>query len=153
ALTDRVSRLKVRVYDEAGHSSSELWKALAYGQFVGGGSVTTSGTGTGSGNASVAVPISNYLFQNVEHYLRSPGFIDTVDLRGSAGTANSTSTGPLSVVGVGKYVTPDIYVKYSRDFSGSAEEQTNLDYRLTRRLLVKGQRIRRPGGNSQNLPL
>jgi len=157
ALTDRVSRLKVRVYDEGGqHTSSELWKALAYGQFVGGGTITTAGggTATASENAggSVAVPISNYLFQNVEHWIGSTGFIDTIDLRGSTGTANSTSTSPISVVGVGKYVTPDIYFKYSRDFSGSAEEQTNLDYRLTRRLLVKGQRIRRAAANSQNLP-
>jgi len=157
ALTDRVSRLKVSVYDEAGtHTSSELWKALAYGQFVGGGSITTTngtaGTANETANGSVAVPISNYLFQNVEHWIGSTGFIDTIDLRGATGTANNTSTSPISVVGVGKYVTPDIYFKYSRDFSGSAEEQTNLDYRLTRRLLVKGQRIRRAAANPQNLP-
>lgn len=153
SVTDRVSRLKVRVYDEKGTPQNELWKALAFGQFVQSSGIdVTSGGSTGSQeSANVAVPISNYLFQNVEHWIGGTGIIDTIDLRGSAGqtSPDGSTTGPISVVGVGKYVTPEFYFKYSRDFSGQAEEQISADYRVTRHLLVKGQQIRRPTSKDQ----
>jgi hypothetical protein len=97
----------------------------------------------------VALPISNYLFQNIEHVLGGTGFVDTIDLRSGAsaqasgGGASTSSGSPVSMVGVGKYVTPDLYLKYARDFSGTGEEQINADYRFTRHLLLKGQQINR----------
>jgi translocation-and-assembly-module (TAM) inner membrane subunit TamB-like protein len=143
ALTDRVSRLKVRVYDDEGTSPNDLWKALAFGQFVPMTGVSTQSASGGGVDPSVAVPISNYLFQNVERWIGSSGFIDTIDLRGSGGAADgSKSTSALSVVGVGKYVTPQFYFKYSKDFSAKAEQEISADYRVTRHLLLKGQQIR-----------
>jgi autotransporter translocation and assembly factor TamB len=146
ALSDRVSRLKVRVYDDENTPANDLWKALAFGVFVP-TSGFQSGGGSGNGNeaAGVALPITNYLFQNVERWLGGAGFVDTIDLRSSASSGGKEATGaPVSVVGVGKYVTPQLYVKYSRDFSGDAGEQIDADYRVTRFLLLKGQQIRRP---------
>jgi len=144
ALTDRVSRLKVRVYDDVGTPPNDLWKALAFGQFVPMSGVSTEAAATGGVDPSVAVPISNYLFQNVERWIGSSGFIDTIDLRGGTGGAadGSKSTSALSVVGVGKYVTPQFYFKYSKDFSAKAEQEISADYRVTRHLLLKGQQIR-----------
>jgi autotransporter translocation and assembly factor TamB len=144
ALTDRVSRLKVRVYDDNGTPPNDLWKALAFGQFVPlGGVGTTEAAASGGVDPSVAVPISNYLFQNVERWIGSSGFIDTIDLRGSGAAADQNkSTSALSVVGVGKYVTPQFYFKYSKDFSATAEQEISADYRVTRHLLLKGQQIR-----------
>ena len=160
ALSDRVSRLKVRVYDDEGTPPNDLWKALALGQFApSSGLSVASGTTTTQENPGVALPISNYLFQNLEHWLGGTGFIDTIDLRSGASatasggtTANgTTSASAVSMVGVGKYVTPELYLKYSRDFSGVGEEQINADYRFTRHLLIKGQQIRRPPA-TQDLP-
>ncbi|HTK69606.1 MAG TPA: translocation/assembly module TamB domain-containing protein [Candidatus Eisenbacteria bacterium] len=145
ALTDRVSRLKVRVYDDADPPTpaNDLWKALAFGQFVPMSGVSTEAAATGGVDPSVAVPISNYLFQNVERWIGSSGFIDTIDLRGSGGAADGNkSTSAVSVVGVGKYVTPQFYFKYSKDFSAKAEQEISADYRVTRHLLLKGQQIR-----------
>jgi autotransporter translocation and assembly factor TamB len=143
ALTDRVSRLKVRVYDDEGTPPNDLWKALAFGQFVPMSGLSTEASATGGVDPSVAVPISNYLFQNVERWIGSSGFIDTIDLRGSGGAADgSKSTSALSMVGVGKYVTPQFYFKYSKDFSAKAEQEISADYRVTRHLLLKGQQIR-----------
>jgi autotransporter translocation and assembly factor TamB len=141
SLTDRMSRLKVTVYDDAGTSQNELWKALAFGQFVRGYDV--SSTAASGADASVMVPISNYLFQNVERWLGSTGFIDTIDLRGG-GNADDTDdrNSPISAFGVGKYVTPELYFKYSREFSGETDEQISADYRVSRHLLLKGQQIR-----------
>ena len=81
----------------------------------------------------------------MEHWLSGSGFIDTIDLRSGANAPSASQSGgsPISLVGVGKYVTPDFYLKYSRDFSGAGEEQINADYRVTRFLLLKGQQIRR----------
>ncbi len=154
ALTDRVSRLKVRVYDDAGTPPNDLWKALAFGAFAPGGSTDITqgnGTATQENAAGVAVPITNYLFQNVERWIGGTGFIDTIDLRSSANTGGSTTSaaGPISVVGVGKYVTPEVYLKYTRDFSANSEEQINADYRVTRSLILKGQQIRRPTGQDR----
>jgi len=147
SLSDRVSRLKVRVYDDVGTPPDALWKALALGQFstTAGLNVSTTGTSTTQELSGVTLPISNYLFQNVEHWLGGSGFIDTIDLRSGANVPNTSQSGgaPISLVGVGKYVTPDFYLKYSRDFSGAGEEQINADYRVTRFLLLKGQQIRR----------
>ncbi|HKW51790.1 MAG TPA: translocation/assembly module TamB domain-containing protein, partial [Candidatus Eisenbacteria bacterium] len=140
SLSDRVSRLKVRVYDDAGTAPDALWKALAIGQFssTAGLDVSAAGTSTGQEVSGVTLPISNYLFQNVEHWLGGSGFIDTIDLRSGANTPSTSQSGgsPISLVGVGKYVTPDFYLKYSRDFSGAGEEQINADYRVTRFLLL-----------------
>ena len=159
ALSDRVSRLKVRVYDDEGTSPNDLWKALALGQFApsAGLSAASGGAATTQDTPGAALPISNYLFQNIEHWLGGTGFIDTIDLRSgasasasgsSSSSSASTNTSPVSMVGVGKYVTPALYLKYARDFSGVGEEQINADYRFTRHLLIKGQQIRRPPGDS-----
>jgi hypothetical protein len=156
ALSDRVSRLKVRVYDDKGTSPNDLWKALALGQFAPSAGVDVSSGGSEE-LPGAALPISNYLFQNLEHWLGGTGFIDTIDLRSGAsaaasgGTSNSGGS-PVSMVGVGKYVTSDLYLKYARDFSGTGEEQINADYRFTRHLLLKGQQINRKASTSGQEP-
>jgi hypothetical protein len=141
AISDRMSQLKVTVYDAEGTPPNDLWKALAFGQFVPGYSVSSAEAG--GSDADVLVPISNYLFQNVERWIGSTGFIDTIDLRGgglNGGPEEEDS--PISAFGVGKYVTPELYFRYSREFSGQADEQISADYRVTRHLLLKGQQIR-----------
>ena len=154
ALSDRVSRLKVRVYDDENTPTNDLWKALAFGVFVPtSGYQASSGSNGGSEAANAALPITNYLFQNVERWLGSSGFVDTIDLRSSAsaGGKEQTEGAPVSVVGVGKYVTPQLYVKYSRDFSGAGEQQIDADYRMTRFVLLRGQQIRRTEKDSESL--
>jgi autotransporter translocation and assembly factor TamB len=53
----------------------------------------------------------------------------------------------LGAVGVGKYVTPTLYLRYSRDFSGTAEQKISAEYRVTRRLLLKGEQVQHPAQN------
>ncbi|MGH7680429.1 MAG: translocation/assembly module TamB domain-containing protein, partial [Candidatus Eiseniibacteriota bacterium] len=155
ALSDRVSRLKVRVYDDNPNTSpNDLWKALALGQFAPSAGVNVNAGPSSLDTPGAALPISNYLFQNLEHIIGGTGFVDTIDLRSGAsaqasgGGSTTTSSSPVSMVGVGKYVTPDLYLKYARDFSGTGEEQINADYRFTRHLLLKGQQINRKAGTT-----
>ena len=149
SLTGRASQPVVHLWGGKGLegvAQADLWKSLTFGQFSASGSDDRlSGGESGSG---LNVPIRDYLFRNAERWLSSSGFIDTIDLRSGArsGTSQGTVGGPidLGTVGVGKYVTSDLFLNYSRDFSGRAESELSAEYRVTRRLLLKGQQIQRP---------
>jgi len=145
-LSGRASQLKVHLRDDAGDNESYLWKVLTIGQFTtaGAGSATASPTPLAPTGPDATLPVRNYLFRNAERWLADVGFIDTIDLK--SGTATGTpSSGTIGILGIGKYVTPELYVKYSRNFSGTAEQAQTLsaEYRVTRHLLLRGEQIRR----------
>ncbi|MGE5175032.1 MAG: translocation/assembly module TamB domain-containing protein [Hyphomicrobiales bacterium] len=156
SLTGRASEPQVHLWDEEGTSQADLWRALTFGQFTSFGTqdLAQNGGTTAGATPDLTLPIRDYLFRNAERWLSSSGFIDTIDLRSGARTGGTTGTGtgPVDVgtVGVGKYVTRDLYLNYSRDFSGKAEEQISAEYRVTRHLLLRGQQIVRPP--SSDLP-
>jgi len=148
-LSGRASQLKVHLHDDAGNNESYLWKVLTIGQFTNAGSeVATSSTGPAAGDATL--PVRNYLFRNAERWLADVGFIDTIDLKSGTATSTGPSAGTIGLLGVGKYVTPELYVKYSRNFSGTAEQAQSVsaEYRVTRHLLLRGEQVR-PGPGSQ----
>ncbi len=160
-LSGRASQLKVHLHDDRQSNESYLWKVLTVGQFTAVGAeqlvAGTPGTPEVPGSAPVAgsdatLPVRNYLFRNAERWLADVGFIDTIDLK--SGTASGTSPGAstIGLVGVGKYVTPELYVKYSRNFSGTAEQAQSVsaEYRVTRHLLLRGEQVR-PGPQSSTL--
>jgi hypothetical protein len=158
-LSGRSSQLKVHLHDDASpsHPESYLWKVLTIGQFTAVGAEQQAALNGGTaepGSAPLAggdatLPVRNYLFRNAERWLADVGFIDTIDLKsGTASGTNPTGT-TIGLVGVGKYVTPELYVKYSRDFSGTAEQQQSLsaEYRVTRHLLLRGEQFRTGPGS------
>ena len=142
-LSGPSSQLKVHLHDE-GASENYLWKALTFGQFT-----TVSETqvvGPSAAGPDATLPVKNYLFRNAERLIADVGFIDTIDLksgRASTTTAGTGSTPLVGHLGVGKYVTPELYLKYSRDFSGSAEQKISAEYRVTRYLLLRGEQVHR----------
>ncbi|HSQ58976.1 MAG TPA: translocation/assembly module TamB domain-containing protein [Acidobacteriota bacterium] len=145
AITGRASQMQIRPWDEDGSSPTELWRELSLGQFsaVQG---PTDLTGGDSENAAFGeVAIRGYLFRNAERWISSSGFIDTIDLQSGAGQRRSDVGGAidLGAVGVGKYVTRDLFLKYSRDFSGATDQSISAEYRVTRHLLLRGQQIQR----------
>jgi hypothetical protein len=159
-LSGRASQLKVHLHDDAGHNESYLWKVLTIGQFTAAGAEQQPlGTPSALSPAPVTgsdatLPVRNYLFRNAERWLADVGFIDTIDLK--SGTASGTSPGAstIGLVGVGKYVTPELYVKYSRNFSGTAEQAQSVsaEYRVTRHLLLRGEQVRPGPGSSTVSP-
>ena len=150
-LSGRSSQLKVHLHDDAGHNESYLWKVLTIGQFTAAGAeqLATPGTSAPVAGGDATLPVRNYLFRNAERWLSDVGFIDTIDLKSGTASGTSPTAGTIGLVGVGKYVTPELYVKYSRDFSGTAEQAQSVsaEYRVTRHLLLRGEQVR-PGPNS-----
>jgi hypothetical protein len=148
AVTGRSSQLQIRPWDTEGTSPSDLWRELSVGQFSSTDrALAESGGDPLAGMAFKDLPIRDYLFRNAERWIASSGFIDTIDLQSGAQTGTSTPSagGPidLGLVGVGKYVTRDLFLKYSRDFTGQSENQVTAEYRVTRHLLLRGQQIQR----------
>ncbi len=147
-LSGRSSQLKVHIHDDSGHNESYLWKVLTIGQFTAAGSeiaATNAGAAPVAGDATL--PVRNYLFRNAERWLTDVGFIDTIDLKSGTATGNNPAATTIGLVGVGKYVTPELYVKYSRNFSGGTVDQIqslSAEYRVTRHLLLRGEQVR-PG--------
>ncbi|HEX7079089.1 MAG TPA: translocation/assembly module TamB domain-containing protein [Candidatus Eisenbacteria bacterium] len=159
SLTGRASQPVVHLWDPdpaSRLSQADLWRAITFGQFTSFGTqdLATNGATTSGTSPDLSLPIKDYLFRNAERWLSSSGFIDTIDLRSGARSGGTTGSGTGTVdvgtVGVGKYVTRDLYLNYSRDFSGKAEEQISAEYRVTRHLLLRGQQIQRPP--SSDLP-
>ena len=152
-LSGRSSQLKVHLHDDANpsHPESYLWKVLTIGQFTAMGSEqqTLNNATSEPGSAPLAggdatLPVRNYLFRNAERWLADVGFIDTIDLKSGTASGTNQAGTTIGLLGVGKYVTPELYVKYSRDFSGTAEQTQSLsaEYRVTRHLLLRGEQFR-----------
>lgn len=155
AVTGRASQLQIRPWDTEGTSPSDLWRELSVGQFSSperGDNL--AGTDPLAGVGLSSLPVRDYLFRNAERWIAGSGFIDTIDLRsGSGSRTGASSVGgriDLGTVGVGKYVTRDLFLKYSRDFSGLSEKQITAEYRVTRHLLLRGQQIQRKPTNTQS---
>jgi hypothetical protein len=153
-LSGRSSQLKVHLHDDVGHNESYLWKVLTIGQFTAAGADPGLLTQTTPGGAPLTgsdatLPVRNYLFRNAERWLSDVGFIDTIDLKSGTASSTSPTASTIGLVGVGKYVTPELYVKYSRNFSGTAEQAQSVsaEYRVTRHLLLRGEQVR-PGPSS-----
>src|SRR6185503_18609319 len=85
-----------------------------------------------------------------ERWIADVGFIDTIDLKSGAATGGTQGNQTIGLLGVGKYVTPELYVKYSRDFSANAEQQQSVsaEYRVTRHLLLRGEQFRTGPGSA-----
>jgi hypothetical protein len=148
ALSGHSSQLKITPYDEHNSNPSYLWKALCIGQLSSMGSeqAIAAGQDASAGGADVTLPIRDYLFRNVERWLGDVGLIDTIDLKSGEVTTRVAGAGAPAIgsVGLGKYVTPALYLRYSRDFSGTAERKISAEYRVTRHLLLKGEQVQRP---------
>jgi autotransporter translocation and assembly factor TamB len=140
SLTGHSSQLKITPYDDGGESPNVLWKALCIGQMSSVGLEEAGSASALAPQADMTLPIRDYLFRNVERLLGDVGIIDTIDLKSGQATTRSAAGAPtIGAVGVGKYVTPELYLRYSRDFSGTAEQSISAEYRVTRYLLLKGE--------------
>lgn len=147
ALTGRASQLQIRPWDTEGTGTSDLWRELSVGQFSSpelAGSDASGNPLSGVGSLS-DLPVSDYVFRNAERIIAGSGFFDTLDLSSGRGSSTGSAVAgsiDLGMVGVGKFVTRDLFVKYSSDFSGQSEgQQITAEYRMTRNLLLRSQQI------------
>lgn len=149
SLTGRASQPVVHLWDpnpDSRLTQADLWRMLTYGQLSPSlASGSTDPGGNGGIGGGVPLPIQAYLFRNAERWLSQSGWIDTFDLGTGSRSGSDAGSSPLDVgvVGAGKYVTRDLYINYSREFSGAEEKRLGAEYRVTRHLLLKGERTDR----------
>lgn len=152
SLSGRASRPTVNLWDPHNtYSQADLWKALTFGQVAQSQDLQAPGSASSQSGTDFGRPIQAYLFRNAERWLSQSGWIDTFDLGTGARSADPNQASPLiGVVGAGKYVTRDLYVNYSQELTGQAESRVGAEYRVTRHLLLRGERTqRRAEGSSQ----
>jgi translocation and assembly module TamB len=65
-------------------------------------------------------------------------------------TVSATDTGTGASVGLGHYVTQDVYVQYDQDVTGSGGSRVRLDWKLTRRWSIET-RVSTDGNSSADL--
>jgi hypothetical protein len=68
------------------------------------------------------------------------GFTVDVEQR-SAADATRTDPEQETLIGVGKYLWEDIYLQYRRGLSIGGEQELNVEYRLSNKLLLRSQFI------------
>ena len=65
-------------------------------------------------------------------------------------TVSATDSGDGASVGLGHYVTQDVYVQYDQDVTGAGGSRVRLDWKLTRRWSIET-RVSTDGGSSADL--
>ena len=151
-ITGRASQLQIVPWDTDGTDRSVLWRELSVGQFASSKGLSDSRNDPLAGVTFGSLPIQGYVFRGVERLVESSGWLDTVDINAgtNTGTEQKTVAGPIDLgsVGAGKYVTRDLFLKYSQDFTGKSEQQITAEYRMTRHLLLRGSQIQKKPASS-----
>ena len=110
-------------YDEPGYSEADIWNML------GGPTMFASGMATNTLERLLNAQMTGF---NVDVEQRS---ID--DQRRGLGVAPEQET----LIGVGRYLWEDIYFQYKRGLSVGSEQEVNVEYRLSKKFLIRSQYI------------
>ncbi|MBI5835873.1 MAG: translocation/assembly module TamB domain-containing protein [Candidatus Eisenbacteria bacterium] len=135
-----------------GLSEAEIITMLTVGKFtrVETPSIPGTGptvTGTAPGATPLSAPLGNLLLRRVQRELGIgfSRFLDVFEL----GTDPTAGRFEVSRVGLGKYVTRDLFVRYGQTLSSNAERDLSLEWRLNKYLFLKGQTVRRALGAAE----
>ena len=107
-------------YDVPGYSESDIWRMLG-GNIFGGGVATNT-------------------IERAINEQMAGGFTVDVEQRRAAAD-NSTDPEQETLIGVGRYLWEDIYLQYRRGLSVGGEQELNVEYRLSNKLLLRSQFI------------
>jgi hypothetical protein len=107
-------------YDEPGYSESDIWAML-------GGNIFAGGVATNALERAINAQMAG-------------GFTVDVEQR-SYEDATTPVADRETLIGVGKYLWEDIYLQYRRGLSVGGEQEVNVEYRLSNRLLLRSQMI------------
>jgi hypothetical protein len=109
-------------YDEPGYSEAEIWKMM------GGPTMFASGMATNTLERLLNAQMTGF---NVDVEQRS------IEDGNQVGTPVEQET----LIGVGRYLWEDIYFQYKRGLSVGAEQEVNVEYRLSNKFLIRSQYI------------
>jgi hypothetical protein len=109
-------------YDEPGYSEAEIWKMM------GGPTMFASGMATNTLERLLNAQMTGF---NVDVEQRS------IEDGNQVGTPVEQET----LIGVGRYLWEDIYFQYKRGLAVGAEQEVNVEYRLSNKFLIRSQYI------------
>lgn len=106
-------------YSEPGYSESDIWAML--------GGNMKSGVATNALERAINAQMAG-------------GFTVDVEQR-NIEDADKTNVDQETLIGVGKYLWQDVYLQYRRGLSVGGEQEVNVEYRLSNKLLLRSQFI------------
>jgi hypothetical protein len=139
ALTGKLSEPNIRLSSEdANLSQTEIVRLLTVGRYV----RTEHGEGAEGGiMPSVTGSVGNYFLKQVERTLaRDLRWVDSIEF--GSGEEGSGSFSELRL-GLGKYITPELYLRYSQGLTKTSERDVAVEYRLSELLFLRGEVVRR----------
>ncbi|MFH0779203.1 MAG: translocation/assembly module TamB domain-containing protein [Candidatus Eisenbacteria bacterium] len=114
-------------------SQADILHLLTVGKYV---YAEPSGSQDGGLMPGVTGSVGNYFLRQIERRVaRELRWIDSIEL--GSGIEGGGSLGELRW-GVGKYVTPELFLRYSQGFSRSSERDVSIEYRLSQFLFLRG---------------
>ena len=133
-LQDDVEPRLTLTHEDPGYSETDIWKML-------GGGVVESGGGEGASWDALSTA-QNLAANYIERILNSQmeGLTIEVESRGVAGSGSMAEQ--ETMVAIGKYLSEGLYVKYKQGLSISTARQIEVEYRISRRVLIRSEIIR-----------
>lgn len=123
-------------YDSPGYSQADLWAMLG-GQVVAGGAETATGAAQ-----NIA---SSYL----ERMLNAQMHETTIDVETRPrDDGTGTGVGQALSVALGRYLSPDLYLKYRQELTAGAEKEVQIEYRVSNIMLLRSEILRNSSGIS-----
>ncbi|UCF77674.1 MAG: translocation/assembly module TamB domain-containing protein [Candidatus Eiseniibacteriota bacterium] len=138
-LSGRLSEPNIRFSSEDPNlSHTEIVRLLTVGKYV----AVEQGEGVEGGLVpGVTGSVGNYFLRQIERRLaREVRWVDSIEFG-----SGLEGTGSLSGVrwGVGKYITPELYLRYSQGLTRTSERDVSVEYRLSELLFLRGEVVSR----------
>ena len=128
---------EVKLWSESGYSEKDVISLLTLGWTT--AAVDTVGVSDALGSKATNV-IGNLIEGELARRARQQLGVDTFEITSGAG---SELVPDNTQVTVGKYLSPRMYLEYSRRLAAESEQEIELEYRLNRHLSFLGTRDRR----------
>ena len=123
-------------YDDPGYSETDIWRML------GGTDVSGEAGGTSSWDASKAVLGlgGNYLGKVLNDQMS--GVTIEVETRTLSSDQRTGAAEHEMVIGVGKYLWQDLYLRYRQGLTLTTDREVEIEYRISNMFLLRSEVIR-----------
>lgn len=134
SLSGKLSEPAIRLScDDANLNQTDILRLLTLGKYV---DASTGETTNGGFMPGVTGSVGNYFLRQIERRLaREVKWVDSIELGGSLEGGASLSELRW---GLGKYITPALYFRYSQGLVRTSERDVSIEYRLSELLFLRG---------------
>jgi len=134
ALTGKLSEPNIALSSEDPNlSQTDVLRLLTVGKYA---AAEPGQTGDGGLMPGVTGSVGNYFLRQVERRLaRELKWVDSIEL--GSGMERAGSLSELRW-GLGKYITPELYLRYSQGLTRTSERDVSVEYRLSDLLFLRG---------------